>query len=122
VPLPSLPVIKSGLDILSLEYPQAKQTDANLIIDSSLLRRIEQTGLLTRSTKSSAAADTSDTSTKDFPLAEEPRAYRPSPTTFIPADQRQEACTALRLRRNFTEMLCYLELLVSAAASTTGLA
>jgi len=42
VPLPSLAVIKSGQDILSLEYPQAKQTDANLIIDSSLVRRIEQ--------------------------------------------------------------------------------
>jgi hypothetical protein len=42
VPLPSLAVIKSGRDILSLEYPQAKQTDANLIIDSSLVRRIEQ--------------------------------------------------------------------------------
>jgi hypothetical protein len=46
VPLPSLPVIKSGLDILSLEYPQAKQTDANLIIDSSLVRRIEQSGFI----------------------------------------------------------------------------
>jgi NitT/TauT family transport system substrate-binding protein len=46
VPLPSLPVIRSGLDILSLEYPQAKQTDANLIIDSSLVRRIEQSGFI----------------------------------------------------------------------------
>ncbi len=46
VPLPSLPVIKSGLHILSLEYPQAKQTDANLIIDSSLVRRIEQSGFI----------------------------------------------------------------------------
>ena len=46
VPLPSLPVIKSGLHILSLEYPQAEQTDANLIIDSSLVRRIEQSGFI----------------------------------------------------------------------------
>ena len=46
VPLPSLPVIKSGLDVLSLEYPQAKQTDANLIIESSLVRRIEQSGFI----------------------------------------------------------------------------
>ena len=46
VPLPSLPVIRSGLDILSLEYPQARQTDANLIIDSSLVRRIEQSGFI----------------------------------------------------------------------------
>ena len=46
VPLPSLPVIKSGLDILSLEYPQAKQTDASLLIDSSFVRRIEQSGFI----------------------------------------------------------------------------
>ncbi len=44
VPLPSLPVIKSGLDILSLEYPQAKQTDPAPIIDPSIVRRIEQSG------------------------------------------------------------------------------
>jgi len=46
VPMPSLVVIKSGLKILSLEYPQAKQTDPNLIIDSSLVRRIEQSGFI----------------------------------------------------------------------------
>ena len=46
VPLPSLPVIKSGLEILSLEYPQAKQTDASLLIDSSFVRRIEQSGFI----------------------------------------------------------------------------
>ena len=43
-PQPTLPVIKSGLDILSLQYPQAKQTDPNLILDSSLFRRIDQSG------------------------------------------------------------------------------
>jgi hypothetical protein len=43
-PQPTLPVIKSGLDILSLQYPQAKQTDPNLIFDSSLFRRIDQSG------------------------------------------------------------------------------
>jgi ABC-type nitrate/sulfonate/bicarbonate transport system substrate-binding protein len=43
---PSLPVIKSGLDILSLQYPQAKQTDPNLIFDSSIVRRIEQSGFI----------------------------------------------------------------------------
>jgi NitT/TauT family transport system substrate-binding protein len=43
---PSLPVIKSGLDILSFQYPQAKQTDPNLIFDASFVRRIEQSGFL----------------------------------------------------------------------------
>ena len=33
-------------DILSLEYPQAKQTDPNLIIDPSLVKRIEQSGFI----------------------------------------------------------------------------
>jgi ABC-type nitrate/sulfonate/bicarbonate transport system substrate-binding protein len=46
VPIPSLPVIKSGLDILSLQYPQAKQTDPNLIIDATIVRRIEQSGFI----------------------------------------------------------------------------
>ena len=46
VPIPSLPVIKSGLDILALQYPQAKQTDANLIIDGSFVKRIEQSGFI----------------------------------------------------------------------------
>jgi hypothetical protein len=46
VPLPTLAVIKSGLDILSLEYAQAKQTDPNLLIDPSLVRQIEQSGFI----------------------------------------------------------------------------
>lgn len=46
VPTPSLQVIKSALDILSFQYPQAKQTDANLIIDASFVRRIEQSGFI----------------------------------------------------------------------------
>jgi ABC-type nitrate/sulfonate/bicarbonate transport system substrate-binding protein len=45
-PQPSLQVIKSGLDILSLQYPQAKQTDANLIFDSAIIKRIEQSGFV----------------------------------------------------------------------------
>ncbi|MSP37674.1 MAG: ABC transporter substrate-binding protein [Deltaproteobacteria bacterium] len=44
VPTPLLSVIRSGLDILSLQYPQAKQTDANAIFDASFVRRIEQSG------------------------------------------------------------------------------
>jgi hypothetical protein len=46
VPTPSLQVIRSGLDILSLQYPQAKQTDPNPIFDASFVRRIEQSGFI----------------------------------------------------------------------------
>jgi ABC-type nitrate/sulfonate/bicarbonate transport system substrate-binding protein len=46
VPMPSLQVIKSGLDILSLQYPQAKQTDPNLLIDPTIVKRIEQSGFI----------------------------------------------------------------------------
>jgi hypothetical protein len=45
-PQPTLQVIKSGLDILALQYPQAKQTDANLIFDSAIIKRIEQSGFV----------------------------------------------------------------------------
>ena len=46
VPTPSLLVIKSGLEILSLQYPQAKQTDPFPIFDPSFVRRIEQSGFI----------------------------------------------------------------------------
>ncbi len=46
VPVPSLAVIKSGLDILSLEYPQAKRTDPNQMIDDSVVKRIEKSGFI----------------------------------------------------------------------------
>jgi hypothetical protein len=39
-------VTKSALEILSHQYPQAKETDANLIIDTSVMRRIEQSGFI----------------------------------------------------------------------------
>ena len=42
----SLPVIKSGLDSLSLQYPQAKEMDASLIIDKTFVRHIEQSGFI----------------------------------------------------------------------------
>jgi NitT/TauT family transport system substrate-binding protein len=45
-PYPSLDVIKSGLEILSLQYPQAKQTDPHLIADSSFVARIDQSGFI----------------------------------------------------------------------------
>ncbi len=41
-PYPALDVIKSGLEILSFQYPQARQTDPNPLIDPSFVRRIEQ--------------------------------------------------------------------------------
>ena len=47
VPTPSLEVVKTALDILSYQYPQAKQTDPNLIIDPSYVKRIEQSGFIT---------------------------------------------------------------------------
>ncbi len=46
VPRPSVEVIKSALDIVSAHYPQAKQTDANLIVDPSFVNRIEQSGFI----------------------------------------------------------------------------
>jgi len=46
VPTPSLEVIKSALEILSYQYPQAKQTDPNLLIDPSFVQRIDQSGFI----------------------------------------------------------------------------
>ncbi len=46
VPTPSLEVIASALDIVSAHYPQAKQTDPNLIVDPSFVRQIEQSGFI----------------------------------------------------------------------------
>lgn len=46
VPVPSLEVTRAALDIISLQYPQAKQADPSLIIDPSFVRRIEQSGFI----------------------------------------------------------------------------
>jgi ABC-type nitrate/sulfonate/bicarbonate transport system substrate-binding protein len=46
-PVPSLDVIKSALEVISYQYPQAKQTDPNLIIDPSYVKKIEQSGFIT---------------------------------------------------------------------------
>lgn len=46
VPAPSVDIVKAALDILLLAYPQAKQTDPNLIIDASIVKRIEQSGFI----------------------------------------------------------------------------
>ena len=45
-PHPSLQVVKGALDMLSLQYPQAKQTDANLIVEPSFMKRIEDSGFI----------------------------------------------------------------------------
>jgi NitT/TauT family transport system substrate-binding protein len=46
VPTPSLEIVKAALEILSYQYPQAKGTDPNAIIDTSIMKRIEQSGFL----------------------------------------------------------------------------
>jgi len=45
-PTPSLDVVKTGLEILSHQYPQANKTDASAIIDTSFMRKIEQSGYI----------------------------------------------------------------------------
>jgi hypothetical protein len=46
VPTPSVQVISSALDMISVHYPQAKQTDPNLIVDPSFVRRLDQSGFI----------------------------------------------------------------------------
>lgn len=46
VPTPSLEITKAALEILSYDYPKAKETDPNLIIDTSIMKRIEQSGFI----------------------------------------------------------------------------
>ena len=46
VPTPSLEITKAALEILSYEYPKAKETDASLIIDTTTMKRIEQSGFI----------------------------------------------------------------------------
>src|SRR5882724_219987 len=45
-PHPSLQVVKGGLEMLSLQYPQAKQTDASLIIEPSFMKKIDDSGFI----------------------------------------------------------------------------
>ncbi|HVO95867.1 MAG TPA: ABC transporter substrate-binding protein [Terriglobales bacterium] len=45
-PHPSLQVVQGGLEMLSLQYPQAKQTDASLIIEPQVMKRIEDSGFV----------------------------------------------------------------------------
>ena len=46
VPTPSVQVIANALDMISAHYPQAKQTDPNLIVDPSFVRRLDQSGFI----------------------------------------------------------------------------
>jgi ABC-type nitrate/sulfonate/bicarbonate transport system substrate-binding protein len=46
VPTPSLDITKTALEILSYQYPQAKETDPNLIVDTTIMKRIEQSGFI----------------------------------------------------------------------------
>ncbi|HEY1235606.1 MAG TPA: ABC transporter substrate-binding protein [Candidatus Binatia bacterium] len=46
IPTPSLEIVKAALEILSYQYPQAKATDPNSIIDTSIMKRIEQSGFI----------------------------------------------------------------------------
>lgn len=46
VPVPSLEIVNTALDILSHQYPQAKQTDPNPLIETSYVRRIDQSGFI----------------------------------------------------------------------------
>jgi ABC-type nitrate/sulfonate/bicarbonate transport system substrate-binding protein len=45
-PTPSLEITKAALEILSYEYPKAKETDPNPIIDTTIMKRIEQSGFI----------------------------------------------------------------------------
>ena len=42
----TLQVVKSALEMLSLQYPQAKQTDATLIVEPSIMKKIDDSGFV----------------------------------------------------------------------------
>jgi hypothetical protein len=54
VPTRSLEVIKAALEILSHRYPQTKETGADLIIDTSVMRASSRAGLAKRCTRTDA--------------------------------------------------------------------
>ena len=45
-PHPNVQVVQGALDMLSLQYPNAKQTDASLIVEPAFMKRIEDSGFL----------------------------------------------------------------------------
>jgi len=38
--------VKGALDMLSLQYPNAKQTDASMIVEPAFMKRIEDSGFI----------------------------------------------------------------------------
>jgi hypothetical protein len=45
-PHPNVQVMRVALDMLSLQYPNAKQTDANMIVEPAFMKRIEDSGFI----------------------------------------------------------------------------
>ncbi len=45
-PHPNARAMRSALDMLSLQYPNAKQTDANMIVEPAFMKRIEDSGFI----------------------------------------------------------------------------
>jgi len=45
-PYPTIPSVKVALEMLALQYPQAKQTDPNLIVEPQFMKRIEDSGFI----------------------------------------------------------------------------
>jgi NitT/TauT family transport system substrate-binding protein len=45
-PHPNVQVVRVALDMLSLQYPNAKQTDANMIVEPAFMKRIEDSGFI----------------------------------------------------------------------------
>jgi ABC-type nitrate/sulfonate/bicarbonate transport system substrate-binding protein len=45
-PHPNARAMRSALEMLSLQYPNAKQTDANMIVEPAFMKRIEDSGFI----------------------------------------------------------------------------
>jgi hypothetical protein len=45
-PYPSLESVKVALEMLALQYPQAKQTDPNAIVEPRFMKRIDDSGFI----------------------------------------------------------------------------
>jgi NitT/TauT family transport system substrate-binding protein len=45
-PHPNARAMRSALEMLSLQYPNAKQTDANAIVDTTFMKKIEDSGFI----------------------------------------------------------------------------
>ncbi|HKY07649.1 MAG TPA: ABC transporter substrate-binding protein [Candidatus Binatia bacterium] len=45
-PHPNVQVVRHALDMLSLQYPNARQTDANLIVEPGFMKRIDDGGFI----------------------------------------------------------------------------